>query len=39
MEIPTKILEDPRRFYSILDKNAMESISKANNILQHSRGY
>ena len=31
--------EDPTRFYAILDKNAMESISTANNILQHSRGY
>ena len=29
-----KILQDPRRFYGILDKNAMESISIANKILQ-----
>ena len=29
-----KILQDPTRFYGILDKNAMESISLANKILQ-----
>ena len=29
-----KSLEDPTRFYGILDKNAMESISVANKILQ-----
>ena len=29
-----KILEDPTRFYGLLDKNAMESISLANKILQ-----
>ena len=29
-----KILQDPTRFYGILDKNAMESISIANKILQ-----
>ena len=28
-----KILKDPTRFYGILDKNAMESISMANKIL------
>ena len=28
------ILQDPTRFYGILDKNAMESISIANKILQ-----
>ena len=26
--------QDPARFYGILDKNAMESISKANKIIQ-----
>ena len=31
--------EDPTTFYGIVDKNAMESISTANNILQDSRGY
>ena len=34
-----KILEDPTRFYGILDKNALESISIANKILQDSTGY
>ena len=34
-----KILEDPARFYGILDKNAMESISIGNKILQDSTGY
>ena len=29
-----KILQDPTRFYGILDKNDMESISIANKILQ-----
>ena len=29
-----KILQNPTRFYGILDKNAMESISIANKILQ-----
>ena len=29
-----KILQDPRRFYRILEKNAMESISISNKILQ-----
>ena len=29
-----KILQDPTRFYGILDKNAIESISIANKILQ-----
>ena len=32
--IAKKILQDPTRFYGILDKNAMESISLANKILQ-----
>ena len=31
--------QDPTRFYGILDKNAMESISIANKILQDSIGY
>ena len=31
--------ENPTRFYGILDKNDMESISTANNILQDPRGY
>ena len=30
---------DPTRFYGIRDKNAMESISIANKILQDSTGY
>ena len=34
--IANKLLHDPTRFYGILDKNAMESISKANKILQDS---
>ena len=29
-----KMLQDPTRFYGILDKNALESISIANKILQ-----
>ena len=32
--IANKILQYPRRFYGILDKNAMESISIANKMLQ-----
>ena len=34
-----KIQKDPTRFYGILDKNAMESISLANKILQDSTRY
>ena len=34
-----KILQDPTRFYGILDKNAMESISIANKIVKDSTGY
>ena len=34
ISIANKILQDPTRFYGILDKNAMESISLANKILQ-----
>ena len=43
ISIANKILQDPTRFYGILDKNAMESISIANKILhkilQDSTGY
>ena len=40
ISIPNKILQDPTRFYGILDKNAMESISLANKILQNpTRSY
>ena len=31
--------EDPKRFSGILDKNAMESLTIANKILQDSTGY
>ena len=34
ISIAKKILQDPTRFYGILDKNAMESISLAKKILQ-----
>ena len=37
--IANKILQDPTRFYGILDKNAMESIAIANKILQYTTGY
>ena len=39
ISIANKILQYPSRFYGILDKNAIESISIANNILQESTGY
>ena len=39
ISIASKILQDPTRFYGILDKNAMEPISIANNILQDCTGY
>ena len=39
ISIANKILQDPTRFYGILDKNAMESISIANQILRDSTGY
>ena len=39
ISIANKILQDPTRFYRILDKNALESISIANKILQDSTGY
>ena len=38
MEIAKKILEDPRRFCGILDKNAMESISIGNKIQKDRTG-
>ena len=34
ISIAKKILQDPTRFYGIIDKNTMESISLANKILQ-----
>ena len=34
ISIANKILQDPTRFYGILDKNDMESISIENKILQ-----
>ena len=34
ISIANKILQDPTRFYGILDKNAMESKSLAKKILQ-----
>ena len=39
ISIANKILQDPTRFYGILDKNALESISIANMILKDSTGY
>ena len=33
ISIANKILQEPTRFYGILDKNAMKSISLANKIL------
>ena len=36
ISIANKILQDPIRFYGLLDKNTMESISIANKILQDS---
>ena len=38
ISIANKILQDPTRFYGILDKNAMESISIANKLLQDITG-
>ena len=38
ISIPNKILQDPTRFYELLDKKAMESISIANKILQDPKG-
>ena len=34
-----KILQDPTRFYGLLDKNALESISIANKILQDPKRF
>ena len=39
ISIANRIVQDPTRFFGILDKNAMESISIANNNLQDSSGY
>ena len=40
ISIAKKILQDPTRFYGILDKNNMKSISLANKILQdQTRSY
>ena len=39
ISLANKILQDPTRFYGILDKNALESISIANKILNDSTGY
>ena len=39
ISIANKILQDPTRFYGILEKNGMESISIANKILQDSTEY
>ena len=38
ISIANKILQDPTRFYGILDNNVMESISIANKNLQDSTG-
>ena len=37
ISIANKILQDPTRFYGILDKNAMECTSITNKILQDPR--
>ena len=39
ISIANKILQDPRGFYGILEKNPMEYISIANNNLQDYSGY
>ena len=39
ISLANKILQDPTRFYGILDKNAFKSISIANKILKDSTGY
>ena len=39
ISIANEILQDPARFYGILDKYAIESISIGNKILQDSTGY
>ena len=38
ISLANKILQDPTRFYGILDKNALESISIASKILKDSTG-
>ena len=38
ISIANKFLQDPTRFYRILDRNAVESILIANKILQDSTG-
>ena len=37
ISIANKILQDPIRFYGILEKNPMESISIANKILRDTK--
>ena len=39
ISLANKILQDPTRFYEILDKYSLESISIANKILKDSTGY
>ena len=39
ISLANKILQDPTRFYGILDKNALELISISNKILKDSTGY
>ena len=39
ISIGNKILQDPTRFYGILDKNAMECLSIGNKVLQDSTGH
>ena len=39
ISIGNKILQDPTRFYGIVDKNAMKSISIAKKMLQDSTGW
>ena len=39
ISIANKIQQDPTRFYGILDKNALESISIANKILKEYTVY
>ena len=39
ISIANTFLHEPPRFYGIIDKNAMESISIGNKILQDSTGY
>ena len=39
ISIANKILQDPTRFYGILEKNSLESISIAKKLIQDSTGY